>query len=354
MTSASTTSSSPLPRKIWVRAPNWVGDVLMATPALRALRRAVPGAEIVLGGRPHVDELLAGTGSYDRFVADRTEGVQATWAQAAPLRRERFDWAVLLPDSPRSALAPFLARIPVRVGYARSRVRRVLLTRPLAPPLTAEGKRLPVSMIDRYLDVIRSLGCEAAGTELDLVVHPEAAARVDERLARAGWGAKELLVVCPGASFGASKLWPPEHFATACDRLAERGLAAVLAPGPGEEPIARRIRELMKAPVLELVDPVSTLRELAALIARARLLLVNDTGPRHMAVALGTPVVTVMGPTDPRHTAHLLERQRVLREEVDCSPHPSPCHLKVCPIDHRCMRRLDPERVVRAVGELLG
>jgi heptosyltransferase-2 len=94
---------------------------------------------------------------------------------------------------------------------------------------------------------------------------------------------------------------------------------------------------------------VTTLSELGALIARAKLLLTNDTGPRQMAVALGTPVISLLGPTDPRHTAHLLERQRVLREPVECSP----CHLKVCPIDHRCMQRLAPERVLAAAAELL-
>ena len=104
-----------------------------------------------------------------------------------------------------------------------------------------------------------------------------------------------------------------------------------------------------KVPLLSLVEPPTTLGELAALIERARLVLTNDTGPRHMAVALGVPVVVLMGPTDPRHTLHLLERQRVLREPVECSP----CHLKVCPIDHRCMTRLAPERVLEAAAELL-
>ena len=89
--------------------------------------------------------------------------------------------------------------------------------------------------------------------------------------------------------------------------------------------------------------------ELAALIGRARLLLCNDTGPRQIAVALGTPAVVLMGPTDPGHTAHWLERQRVLREDVPCSP----CHLKTCPIDHRCMTRIEPERVADAARELL-
>ena len=117
----------------------------------------------------------------------------------------------------------------------------------------------------------------------------------------------------------------------------------------GAVEIAGAITKVMKAAALNLVDPVISLPELAALLDRARLLLVNDTGPRQIAVALGRPVVTLMGPTDPGHTDHLLERQRVLREPVDCSP----CHLKVCPIDHRCMTRLEPARVVEAALELL-
>lgn len=331
-----------------MRAPNWVGDALMSTPTLRALRRAEPQAEIVLGGRPFVGELLAGIGSFDRFVCE-PRGPRATLAHAAALRRQGFDWAVLLPDSLRSALAPYLARIPVRIGYARHALRRALLSRPLAAPRTPEGARRPMSMIERYLDVVRPLGCPDAGRELDLAIQPDATTGVRERLERAGLEDAELMVVCPGAGFGTSKLWPPEHFAAACDRLAERGLYTVLAPGPGETGIARRIVEAMKAPALALVDPVLGLPALAALIGQARLLLVNDTGPRQMAVALGTPVVTVMGPTDPRHTEHLLERQRVLREDVSCSP----CHLQTCPIDHRCMTRLRPERVVAAAVELL-
>jgi heptosyltransferase-2 len=321
----------------------------MSTPALRALRRAQPQAEIVLSGRPWVGELLAGIGSFDRFVDEPRRHFRATLAHAVALRREGFDWAVLFPDSVRVALAPFLARIPLRIGYARNALRRALLTRVLAPPRTPEGARRPVSMIERYLDVVRPLGCTDAGHELDLLVSPSAAEQVAARLERARLGGAGLLVVCPGAHYGASKLWPPEHFARACDLLSERGLHTVLAPGPGETEIAGAITKAMKSAALNLVDPVIGLPELAALIARARLLLVNDTGPRQMAVALGTPVVTVMGPTDPRHSHHLLERQRVLREDVDCSP----CHLKTCPIDHRCMTRLLPERVVAAAGELL-
>jgi len=159
-----------------------------------------------------------------------------------------------------------------------------------------------------------------------------------------------LLLVTPGAAFGSSKLWPPEHFARACDALARsHGLLPVIAPAPGEVAIAREVAARTTPPALVIAQPEATLAELKALVARASLLLTNDTGPRQIAIALGRPAVVVMGPTDPRHTAHHLERQRVLREEVACSP----CHHRVCPIDHRCMTRLAPERAVAAAAELL-
>ena len=338
------------PARILVRAPNWVGDVLMATPALRALRAAHPASEIAVAGRPLVAELLRGVASVDRFVPQPGRGVREQLAHAGRLRRERFDWAVLLPDSAGAALAPFLARIPVRCGYARDALRRALVTHALEVP-TDRGKRVAISMIERYQRITRALGCADAGQHLDLALDPAARERVGARLGHAGVSAEQpLLIVTPGASFGASKLWPVEHFARACDRIqSELELRTVLAPGPGEEPVARRVADLMKVPAVVLDDPPTSLGELAALVERGRLLLTNDTGPRQMAVALGRPVVALLGPTDPGHTNHLLELQRVLREPVDCSP----CHLKVCPIDHRCMTRLGPERVVAAAAELL-
>ena len=206
-------------------------------------------------------------------------------------------------------------------------------------------------MIERYLRVTRTLGCDDAGLELELAIDPGAREQVEKRLAEASVApGSRLLVLTPGASFGSSKLWPPESFAAAADAIARRhGLRTVLAPGPGEEAIAGRIAEAMREPTVVLADPPTSLAELAALIASAALQLGNDTGPRHIAVACGVPAVVVMGPTDPRHTAHLLEKQRVLREELPCSP----CHLKRCPIDHRCMTRLEPDRAVAAAAELL-
>ena len=338
------------PRRILVRVPTWIGDAVMATPVFRALRAAHPEAEIALEGRPVLEALLRGLPSFDRFLPDPGGGLRAMLARARGLREHGFDWAVLLPDSQRAALGPFLARIPRRVGYARDPLRRLLLSEALAPP-RAGRKRLPIPMTERYLRISRHLGCPDRGSELELAVDPAVAERCEARLRELGVAPEApILVVTPGASFGASKLWPPEHFAAACDGIARRlGLLPVLAPGPMELAIAQRIAAAARERILALVDPPPTLEQVKALVARSRLVLTNDTGPRHIAVALDRPAVVVMGPTDPRHTAQHLERQRVLREPVECSP----CQRKTCPIDHRCMTRLAPERAIAAAEELL-
>lgn len=336
-------------RKILVRLPNWVGDVVMATGVLRRLREAAPQAEIVLEGRGFLRGLLAGLDSFDDFLPGPAKGFGAARKHAKLLRARGFDIAVLLPDSARAALPAALARIPVRVGYSRDLLRRTLVTIPLPPP--REGRsRKAVPMPERYMAILRALGVEGDAAPAELAVDSAADAALAERLRAHGVDPEgKLLVVNPGASFGASKLYPPTQMAQAARHLAEReGLSVVMAPGPGEEGIARQVAAGLDD-ALVLDEPVTSLGELVALTARAALVLSNDTGPRHMAVALGRPVVTLMGPTDPEHTNYQLERQRVLREDVDCAP----CHKKDCPIDHRCMTRLDPQRVVAAGRELL-
>jgi len=324
----------------------------MATPALRALRRAHPAAQIALLGPARNADLLRGVDSFDEFIPILGAGMRATLARARALRARRFDWALLLPDSHRTALDACLARIPRRAGYARDPLRRALLTDALAPP-RENGRRVPFSMIERYLRLTRLLGCPDAGEALDLVVSDAARARVAELFAAHAVAPEaRLLLVTPGASYGTSKLWPPDHFARTCDALEERfGLLPVLVAAPQAEEIAvaRAVAERMHGRCVPLFERPGNLEDLKALVERATLVLTNDTGPRHVAVALDRPVVVLMGPTDPRHTAHLLERQRVLREDVACSP----CGKKTCPIDHRCMTRLQPDRVLAAAAELL-
>jgi len=338
------------PRRILVRIPTWVGDAVMATPVLRALRAAHPQAEIVAEARPVLEDLLCGLSSFDRFLADPRAGARGLLERSRRLRDAGFDWAVLLPDSQRAALAPALAGIPRRAGYARDPLRRLLLTDALPVP-RSQGKRIAVPMTERYLRITRALGVPDRGQALELAVDDGARERVAQRLADHGVSVDEpIAVVTPGANFGGSKLWPTAHFAAACDGLRRRlGLRAVLSPGPEEQEIARAIAGASREDTVALVDPSPGLQELKALVERSRLVLTNDTGPRHVAVALGRPAVVLMGPTDPAITHQHMERQRVLREEVDCSP----CQLKKCPIDHRCMTRLQPERAIAAAEELL-
>ncbi|MCP3920299.1 MAG: lipopolysaccharide heptosyltransferase II [bacterium] len=327
-----------------MRAPNWVGDVVMATPALRALRASHPTARITVEARPFLRGLLEGLPYVDEFLPDGGKLRERVRA----LRERRFDWALLLPNSPRSALAPFLARIPVRIGYSRDPARRLLVNRALRPEM--EGKRpRPISMIERYLVVTRALGCSDDGDAMDVPIPDAARDGLRARLIESGIDRDAgVLLAVPGANFGSSKLWPAEHFATACDAIALRhGWTTVIAPGPGEEELARSIVSGMSTRAVSLEG--TKLVDLSALTELARLVVTNDTGPRHIAVALGIPTVVTIGPTDARHTAHHLERQRVVREEVDCAP----CGLKRCPIDHRCMTRLGPERVALAAEELL-
>ncbi len=341
---------NPTPRRILVRIPTWVGDAVMATPVLRALRAAHPEAEIVAEARPVLQDLLRGLTSFDRFLADSRAGLGGLIERTRRLRQADFDWAVLLPDSPRAALGPALAGIPRRAGYARDPLRRLLLTDALPVP-RRNGKRVPVPMTERYLRITRALGVPDQGQALELAVDDGARERVARLLSRSGIAADQpIAVVTPGANFGSSKLWPTGHFAAACDGLHRRlGLRAVLSPGPGELRIANAIAEASREDTVALVDPSPGLEELKALVERSRLVLTNDTGPRHIAVALSRPVVVVMGPTDPAITHQHMERQRVLREPVECSP----CQLKTCPIDHRCMTRLQPTRAIAAAEELL-
>jgi heptosyltransferase-2 len=340
------------PKKILVRLPGWVGDVVMCTPALRALRQAFPAAEIVAEGKAHQAELVTGLASVNRFLADPGRSAKALWARSRLLRQERFDWAILFGESERVAVAPMLARIPVRAGYSRGLLRRSLLTHALPRPIGTDGKPLAFSMIERYLNVTRMLGIPDAGDQMELPITEEVRVTTKERLGQVGISdCDKIVTIIAGAAFGSAKMWPPEQFAAVADALLEqRGWKTVLAPGPGEEAIGHAVAKHSVRGVHVLLDPPLGLSELGALLERSEIALSNDTGPRSMAVALGLPVVVPVGPTETGHTEHHLERQRVLTEGVDCRP----CKLPVCPIDHRCMTRITPERMLAAVDDLVG
>ena len=331
--------------KISVVLPNHLGDVVMATPALRALRRGRPDAEIRAVVRASLVGVLRGSPWIDRFVAHDIYEARGKLGQfAARLRVARelrpSDVALVLPNSFASALLAFATRAPARLGYAR-RGRSLLLSDPVPAP-RANGRFTPVAMERYYLDLVRRLGCPDLGTNVELFLEPDAERECDARFAAAGLErSRPLVCLAPGAGFGPSKLWPLAYVAEVASALRRDGAQVALVHGPGEEPLADEIAA--KAPgIARLGGDGMSLSLLKSVLARASLLVCNDAGARHISAAFEVPTIVLMGPTAVGYTNLNLKRTKLMREPVECSP----CQLKVCPIDHRCMTRLLPARVL--------
>ncbi len=318
----------------------------MATPAFRAVRAAHPDARIVAHVRPGLEPLLAGTPWIDevRPVRSHHRGLRAVVAEARALRTERFDLGLCLPDSFASALLMRLGGVRHIVGYARGQ-RAPLLHQRVRPPVS--GRRMMIARERHVIGLVEAAGCASQGTNLELFVTPEEE-REAEAVLPAEAAARPLALLAPGASFGPSKLWPAERFAAVGDALAELGARVAVLGTPDERALTARVVGAMKAPAVDLGGAVS-LGGLKGVVRRARLLVCNDAGARHVAVAFGVPCVVMMGPTSLEKTDLNLERVAVLTADVDCRP----CYQRECPIDHRCMTRIETERVVEAARPAL-
>ncbi len=333
------------PRAIVVRLPNWVGDVVMATPLLRALRSRCPRARIVAAARPHLLPIVDGLPYVDALLALPTGASD----RARALRRGDFDTAFLLTHSLGSALDAWRARIPRRLGY-RGDWRRFLLTASLDRPKSG-GKYRPVPMVETYLGLLQLLG-PAADVPFDVRYELRSTA-ADEGWLRA-WSERHDLDlesggpwvgINPGASFGASKLWDPTRFANVADRLRdELGWRPILLGAPSERGLLRRVRAAMSGDGVDTSSDPVPLGPLKGLISRLNLLVTTDSGPRAIAQAYDVPSVVLMGPTHPGWTASNTSHSRIVRHDVPCGP----CHLKVCPTDHVCMESITVEEVVAA------
>lgn len=324
------------PERIVVRAPNWIGDVVLSLPALRDVRRNFPRARLEVLARSWVSGLYGAVKEVDGVVESR--GVRAD----VDLLRGHYDTAVMLPNSIASALPPFLARIPQRWGYATSG----------RAPLLTRGARVQErirrhSQVFYYRAMLAGVGLSVSAIpDASLACRPEWQTQGGRLLddAPAGW-----IGLNPGASYGGAKRWLPERYATVGDAVHEATGARIAIVG-GEEgrSLAEKVAALMRAPATVLAGRTS-LPELAGVLSHLRLLVTNDSGPMHLAAALGVPLVAVFGPTDWRETAPWGTRTRIVREPVECAP----CGLRECPIDHRCMTGVRASRVVDAALELL-
>lgn len=330
-------------RSLLVRATNWVGDAVMSTPALHALRKGFPHAKVTVLAKPTVAELLRYHPDVDEILLyedpGRHTGVSGRFRLVGDLKTRAFDAAILFQNAFEAALLAYLARIPIRYGYDTD-ARGMLLTQKI-PVSDAVLRKHQVSY---YLDLLAPLDLEIAPMRPILALAPEEEVEADRWLETAGLKVATLVGISPGATYGTAKCWNPERYAAVAERLAREHDAAVLIFGsPAERGRAEKILEKMTSPAKILCGERS-LRQSMALVKRCNLFITNDSGLMHVADAFGVPVVAIFGPTNPETTGPFAPDQAVIRKPVFCSP----CLLRECPIDHRCMMEITADDVLKA------
>lgn len=331
--------------RLLVRATNWVGDAIMALPALQVVRKRFPKAHIAVLALPYVAQIYEGQGISDELmVYDRKgahAGIRGRERLAAALKAKQFDIALLLQNAFDAAWVAWRSGIPQRIGYNRDG-RGVLLTKAIRVPIRGE---IPAHEKFYYLELLRRAGWLdrlPEVPEIALHVGVEDAKRAEEKLRNFGARARATrIAVGAGASYGSAKCWPPERFAQALNQLQrERDADVVLFGTPAEAEVSAAIQAGLDRRGLDLTGKTQ-IAELPALLSRCSSFLGNDSGAMHVAAAVGLPVVAVFGPTDPCGTAPVTTRCTIVQEKPYCSP----CFLRRCPTDHRCMTAVAPEMV---------
>jgi heptosyltransferase II len=327
-------------QQLVILAPNWLGDAVMALPAMADVRRALPDASISVAARPAVLPLFTLVGGIDRTIPVKD------------MRGRGFDAALLLPNSFHSALIAYRAGIPERWGY-RTDWRAPLLTRAV-PPVRG------VHQIAHYQRLTAALGFENGSDKPHLEAGPPATTAAATLLTEAGWNSTAPLVaLAPGAAFGGAKRWPPEYFAELADALGRDGVVSVLVGSGADASTGRQVEAAVssRSALLNLIGRTD-LPTLAGVLVHARTLVTNDSGAMHIAAALDVPVTAIFGPTREDETAPASTpsggvctaiSHRVITNPVSCRP----CMLRECPLDHACMRGILPHAVLDAARRTL-
>ena len=342
--------------KILVRGTNWIGDAVMSIAALRELRRLFPEAHIALHSRPWAEGIFRDARFLDELIAFEDDGtdLRSMLRQAKMLRSREFDLAVILPNSYRSAAIVKLAKIPRRFGYS-SEGRRFLLTDPISVPEWKNSRH----EVYYYLKLAREVERRILGT--GMVIESNAAVTLDVSDARIAAaretlknnginGQRPLIAVGPGSTNSRAKRWPAANFGRFIDRVAQEfGADIVLLGSKSEEIVGSDVLTATSSVPISLIGKTD-LAEVVAVLSVADAFVANDMGLAHIAAAVGTKTIVIFGPTNHETTRPFSPEAVVVREPVECSP----CMLRDCPIDHRCMTRIEPERVFTALCDLLG
>ena len=335
--------------KLLIRATNWVGDAIMALPALRAVRKKFSLAEISILARSYVADIYREQEIADHLIIYDNKGKHAGFSGRARLAKElqsqKFDSALLLQNAFDAAWLAWRAQVPERIGYARDG-RSLLLTKALAVP---EKGEIPAHEKFYYLELLRRASWIDAISDdawINLNIPNKDRDRAQDVLRGAGARENVLrIAIGAGASYGSAKCWPPSRFAELANRLQSEFESEVILFGTfAELPVSKAIAAEMRHRPIDLTGQ-TTIAELPALLGQCHLFIGNDSGAMHVAAAVGLPVVAVFGPTDPFGTAPVTPKCSIVQEKPYCSP----CFLRKCPTDHRCMTNISPAMVAAAV-----
>jgi heptosyltransferase-2 len=332
--------------KIVIRAPNWIGDSILAVPAAYSLSKNFPQAQIWIAAKDWVKELFASHDFIKGVISlPDDDGFKNLKVSIRKIKSFHFDIGVLLTNSFSSALLFYLGKIPERWGY-NTDGRRVLLTRGVALKKGEECSH----QLNYYLDLISGLGLKTFPPKISLPVTQEEKGKAKEMLLSLNVDLKKPLVILnPGASYGPSKRWHARNYAKLAILLQDRKKAEILITGSKDETgLVESISSFMTKKPLNLTGKTN-LRLLAGLISIADLFITNDSGPMHIANALKIPVVAIFGPTNPSFTGPFQQPAAVIKKDVPCWP----CSYRECPFDHRCMIKINAEEVFEACQKFL-
>lgn len=346
------TVQAELIKRVVVRGTNWVGDSVMTVPALRALRRVLPDANITLAIRPGARGIFSEADFIDDVLVYDRKGPLSVIPQIREWKRRKFDLAVLFQNAFEAALIPFLAGVPLRLGYA-TESRQALLSHPLALPDWRSSRH----EVFYYLYVVTALEQILFGTSSICEADPDASIRISENrrveatdlLYAHGVREGELVVaLCPGSINSRAKRWPAEAYAALADRLIDSNRQVLLIGSKDEADVSQDVMSRMRNRPVVLTGKTS-LDQITAVLSAVDLIVTNDTGPAHIGAALGRPTIVIFGPTNPLTTRPFSPVAEILGHPPDCAP----CMLRDCPIDHRCMTAITVDEVFERSDALL-
>ena len=333
-------------KKLLIRSTNWIGDAVMTTPAVRAIRKNFPNAKISLMAKPWVAPVFENNPHIDDIIFYNFKGMTKTFKTAMMLEKYDFGAAILLQNAFEAAFIAYLAKIPIRIGYDTD-LRNIFLTH----PVHRSSKILRLHQTHYYNEILKGAGLKTDGTSLELFLSSQdhnAALKIleDSNISETDF----VIGINPSATYGSAKQWFPERFAQVSDRLGKRfGSKTIIFGGPNDRELGANIRKMMKTQAVNLSGK-TTLKEAMALIARCRLFITNDSGLMHVAAALNVNQVAIFGSTDFAATGPWSPRARVVRSFVNCSP----CLETKCPFGHKdCMQKISVDRVFKTACHLI-